>query len=53
MIECDSQSTAETIYHECDGLEYEASGGQLDFRYSIQTYITVSLVILIDLSQRM
>ena len=32
VIECESVHTAEAIYEQCDGLEYEHSGGQLDLR---------------------
>ena len=32
VVECDSEETAEHIYTQCNGLEYEHSGGQLDLR---------------------
>ena len=32
VAECDSKETAEVIYEQCDGLEYECSGGQIDLR---------------------
>ena len=35
VVECDSKATAEVIYDQCDGLEYECSGGQVDLRYVI------------------
>ena len=32
VVECDTADTAEHIYTQCNGLEYEHSGGQLDLR---------------------
>ena len=33
VVTCDSVATAEHVYKECDGLEYERSGLNFDFRY--------------------
>lgn len=33
VIECDSISTANILYKECDGLEYEDSGSKIDLRF--------------------
>lgn len=32
VVECDTRETAQHIYTQCNGLEYEHSGGQLDLR---------------------
>ena len=43
IVECDSSSTAEHIYEQCDGLEYEHCGGKLDLRWIVISFAPLSL----------
>eukprot|EP00911_Craspedida_sp_UC1_P000982 UC1_evm1s736 len=33
VVECDTSATAQAVYEQCDGLEYEATGNIMDLRF--------------------